>query len=130
MNLKDPRPPADLLERARSIIRTMRSDNIAVLPDGTTVEELEELLRQALEAANEVGIANDTVKKKIETRDKIHNSIWKVTKGGVAFIESRFGDDAVQLEQVGRKRRSKYNRSGQKASEPPATTENDPPNIS
>ena len=122
MNLKDPRPPADFLERARSMVRTMHSDSIPALPDGTTVKQLEDLLQESLDAANEVGVVNDILKKKIEARDIVNNGIWKVTKGGIAFVESRFGDDAIQLEQVGRKRRSKYARSVRKAVVPAIVT--------
>ena len=114
MNSKDPRPPTDFLERARKLVRAMYSNSIDVLPDGTVVAQLEDLIRQSIDAANEVGVVNDILKKKMETRDIISTGIWKITKGGSAFIESRFGDDAVQLEQVGRKRRSKYSRSARK----------------
>lgn len=114
MNLKDPRPPTDFLDRARSLVRALHSNNIEALPDGTTAAQLEELIQQSLEAANEVGIANDTLKRKQEDRDSIYSIIWKVTKGGGAFIESRFGNDAIQIEQVGRKRRSRYARPARK----------------
>ena len=110
MNMKGPRPPTDFIERARSLLRAMNSNNIDSLPDGTNSEQLEAFIQQSLNAANEVGIVNDTLKSKHEERDSANNVVWKVTKCGVAFIESRFGNDALQLEQVGRKRRSKYAR--------------------
>ncbi len=108
MNLKEPQPPNDFVERARALVRVMRSNGIDKLPDGTSAGQIEDLIHASMEATDEIDVIEDTVKGKIEARDKINNVIWKATKGGAAFIESRFGDDAIQLEQIGLKRRSKY----------------------
>lgn len=102
------RPPTDFLDRARSLVLAMRANDIDKLPDGTTVDQLEQLIQDSMGLSAEIEMIEETLKRKMEERDKLSQEIWKVTKGGIAHIESRFGDDAVQLEQVGRKRRSKY----------------------
>ena len=102
------RPPTNYLERARSLLSAMRTNNITVLPDGTTDEYLDKIIQRSMSTDNEIDVMSDALKRKQDERDVDKDEVWKITKGGVAHIESRFGDDAVQLEQVGRKRRSKY----------------------
>jgi len=102
------RPPTNFLERARSVLRSMRSNKIAALPDGTTDVMLENLITEATALSELISTMADAIKNKQDARDELHSEIWKITKSGVKHIESRFGDDSVQLEQVGLKRRSKY----------------------
>ena len=115
MTTKDSLPPTGFIERTRSLLRAMHSNDINMLPDGTTTNQLETLIQQSIDTVNEVGNIGNALKNKQGERDNVNRVIWKVTKGGIAFIVSRFGDDALQMEQVGRKRRSRYARPKRKS---------------